>query len=945
MDDVERTYESLVVRRSSTSSQNVASCDMDVERTCETLRSSTSYQNLFSYVGDEGLSGDDVVFDVPDDCIDPSDRTCISKLCEALRRAIFNIDIDAFKYNLKLFDFLVQDDLREMAYEGIIKCFMYSQGTIFAKPALFYAIEHGAIDILERVLEGRYLSVNHILDCIEFAIQSNNAIVVKFILTHPKYKSMDKSEIQRTAMTIAARENNLLMVQLVYNIEGDDAKRFQLLEQLPMSDVLKKQKHYLELMRAQASPAYLSLTQRDPIGTALDIRSKILRYVEERKEFKSEFLELVNQCEEFACSMLDHCSSLKEVEDILHSDADKAANVHEDDARYPAVVNRAFAENAKSFIAHPICQNYLSSSFYGSIRVIYAWVPVLLFSVISLLFMRIVKTFARKKMVKGLMQLQGYFFNDAKEMCLIDFLRSPVIKFLNHTFFNAVFLVLLGVMSFNTEDVQSGESWHEVIGHVYRMKFRTASYNYMTISHWIVFAFVLGFLRTECLQLILMSKTNVLEYFRSGYNLVDMLTAALYLVWASLRILVQQEVAAVADKYAVPLQQIRDIMYNRELMNSENGTRTLHALETHLFSQPDSYYIRGSRALWDTYDPMIISEACFAIANVLSFTRLSVYILPASESLGPLQISASRMVGDIARFLTMFLMFFVAFLSGIRNLYTFYSFYVESFDKSTGRMTTSQMTQSFPSQVSSMGTLFWSLFGMAESSAPDLEVSDVYRDSNSEMINPDAFLVPEKVGTVLFGLFNGIMVIVLLNMLIAMMSKSYDKTQEDADVEWKFARSELWKYYSQEAGMLPSPLNVIPTADDLVKLVKGCLGVKKKRANLLTEDIELCEIGGSGTHKVRKACQIKYIKSLLEQAGLGNLKETGDELQFDLKPETAESVIRKETAHNLMSSEQQDNNNQTQSDDTSSNAGVAIQVTVTSPGKSVRTIHHDASDA
>ena len=46
---------------------------------------------------------------------------------------------------------------------------------------------------------------------------------------------------------------------------------------------------------------------------------------------------------------------------------------------------------------------------------------------------------------------------------------------------------------------------------------------------------------------------------------------------------------------------------------------------------------------WMKWDPVNLSEGMFAIANILSFSRIS-YLLPANEYLGPLQISLGRML-------------------------------------------------------------------------------------------------------------------------------------------------------------------------------------------------------------------------------------------------------------------------------------------------------------
>ncbi|XP_036324202.1 transient receptor potential protein-like [Rhagoletis pomonella] len=72
----------------------------------------------------------------------------------------------------------------------------------------------------------------------------------------------------------------------------------------------------------------------------------------------------------------------------------------------------------------------------------------------------------------------------------------------------------------------------------------------------------------------------------------------------------------------------------------------------------------------------------------------------------------------------------------------------------------------------------------------------------------------------MFGSYSVINIIVLLNMLIAMMSNSYQIISERADVEWKFARSQLWMSYFEDGGTVPPPFNIMPS----VKLLRKTLG-------------------------------------------------------------------------------------------------------------------------
>lgn len=66
--------------------------------------------------------------------------------------------------------------------------------------------------------------------------------------------------------------------------------------------------------------------------------------------------------------------------------------------------------------------------------------------------------------------------------------------------------------------------------------------------------------------------------------------------------------------------------------------------------------------------------------------------------------------------------------------------------------------------------------------------------------------IVEAVGMSLVALYHVIIIIVLVNMLIAMMSHSFERIQEDTDVEWKFARTRLWLTYMDDYSILPGEI-------------------------------------------------------------------------------------------------------------------------------------------
>ncbi|XP_016120248.1 short transient receptor potential channel 3-like, partial [Sinocyclocheilus grahami] len=98
----------------------------------------------------------------------------------------------------------------------------------------------------------------------------------------------------------------------------------------------------------------------------------------------------------------------------------------------------------------------------------------------------------------------------------------------------------------------------------------------------------------------------------------------------------------------------------------------IHAPDLSLVTlPPDIKYFTYARDKWLPSDPQLISEGLYAIAVVLSFSRIA-YILPANESFGPLQISLGRTVKDIFKFMVLFIMVFLAFMIGMFILYSYY---------------------------------------------------------------------------------------------------------------------------------------------------------------------------------------------------------------------------------------------------------------------------------
>ncbi|PIK61211.1 putative transient-receptor-potential-like protein-like [Apostichopus japonicus] len=203
----------------------------------------------------------------------------------------------------------------------------------------------------------------------------------------------------------------------------------------------------------------------------------------------------------------------------------------------------------------------------------------------------------------------------------------------------------------------------------------------------------------------------------------------------------------------------------------------------------DNYDPDISRENWPKDDPTLLAEGIFSIANVFSFARI-IFLFQANPYLGPLQISLGCMLIDICKFLLIFFLVLLSFACGMNKLYS-------NCEPRDGDATCGAVESEYK-EFSGLGrallTLVWALFGLIGKDVILIQ-------------NDDSSL--EIFGELLFLSYQLVAIVVLLNMLIAMMSSSFQNIENHADVEWKFARSKLWMSYFDEGSTLPPPFNLI----------------------------------------------------------------------------------------------------------------------------------------
>ncbi|XP_009574021.1 PREDICTED: short transient receptor potential channel 7 [Fulmarus glacialis] len=521
-----------------------------------------------------------------------------------------------------------------------------------------------------------------------------------------------------------------------------------------------------------ASAAYLSLSSEDPVLTALELSNELARLANIETEFKNDYRKLSMQCKDFVVGVLDLCRDTEEVEAILNGDV----NIHLCPEHHRPSLSRiklAIKYEVKKFVAHPNCQQQLLTMWYENLSGLrqqsIAVKFLAVFGVsIGLPFLAI-----------------AYWIAPCSKLGRT--LRSPFMKFVAHA---VSFTIFLGLLVVNASDRFEGvknlpnETITDHPKQIFRVKTTQFSWTELLIMKW-----VLGMIWSECKEIW---EEGPREYVVHLWNLLDFGMLSIFVASFTARFMAFLK-ATEAQQYVDQYVQENDL--------------------SNVTLPPEVAYFTYARNKWLPSDPQIISEGLYAIAVVLSFSRIA-YILPANESFGPLQISLGRTVKDIFKFMVIFIMVFLAFMIGMFNLYSYYL--------------GAKYNPAFTTVEESFKTLFWSIFGLSE-------VISVVLKYDHKFI--------ENIGYVLYGVYNVTMVVVLLNMLIAMINNSYQEIEEDADVEWKFARAKLWLSYFDEGRTLPAPFNLVPSPKSfyyLILRIKMCLiKLCKSKAKNCENDLEM----------------------------------------------------------------------------------------------------------
>ncbi|CAI5438376.1 unnamed protein product [Caenorhabditis angaria] len=251
---------------------------------------------------------------------------------------------------------------------------------------------------------------------------------------------------------------------------------------------------------------------------------------------------------------------------------------------------------------------------------------------------------------------------------------------------------------------------------------------------------------------------------------------------------------------------------------------------------------------------LYLKNQLFAFALLFAFVEYLDF-LTVHHLFGPWAIIIRDLMYDLARFLVILFLFVAGFTLHVTSI--FQPAY-QPVDEDSAEL----MRLASPEQTLEM--LFFSLFGLVE---PDSM--------------PPLHLVPDFakiILKVLFGIYMMVTLIVLINLLIAMMSDTYQRIQAQSDKEWKFGRAILIRQMNKRSAT-PSPINMLTKFLIVIRVAWRnrfrCMTRKAQEDLRFEENIDAFSMGGGQ--------QGRTSPTMREEGGGGQTAELGRSADWNIE--------------------------------------------------------------
>ncbi|KAL8582753.1 hypothetical protein ACOMHN_061632 [Nucella lapillus] len=673
------------------------------------------------------------------------------------------------------------------------------------RTALRLAVRNENRELVELLLE--LCNSQNTQQAVLQAISEDHTSIAELILKHPCYMEICrkrkrlgdtdgffKTEVESqfstdmTPLNLAAQKNNYVIVQLLLQRGEIIPKPHKFIcscmecRNRIKFDQLRMANFRLNAYRGLSSEAYISLSSEDPILAGFQLAKELRKLSDHEKHFKKEYKDLANRLSDYAVKLLDRVWTQQELNFVLNKKGQAQVEKYENLARFQLAINN----KEKKFVAHPSVQQHLMKIWHNDLNSLESHGWLVRLPMLGLL--AVIYPFVTL----------AYFVRPHSKYTKLA--KQPMVRFLGHIAYYLLFLLLLLISSTESVNrVSNTITLHTQYPHIathyrdYIHQLGPRAFPFgddfplrphePTVTEYLISLWVAGMLVQELDQIV---KSGARAHFKDLFNAVDFALLVLYIGAFTLFYLVMH-------KSKLALSELQG--QNSTMMLTDTHRTNLHL-----------YWLNTDRMQWTKQDPSNVAEGLFALANIISFSRI-INILPANEALGPMQISLGRMVGDFMKFFVFTAIAVIAFIVSLRNLYWWYS---DTDKRPAGSVTHEDAATSFKDFISGFRTVFWWIYGRGAWEHV-LDVPAQYQEMGA---------VTTEVGKILAALYHMTIIIVLVNLLIAMMARSFEKIVEDVDIEWKFARSVLYMECISEGCVPPAPFNLfLPVRQFVLYLV------------------------------------------------------------------------------------------------------------------------------
>ncbi|XP_022080005.1 transient-receptor-potential-like protein [Acanthaster planci] len=673
------------------------------------------------------------------------------------------------------------------------------------RTALVVAIDKHSYDVIKCLLELQY----DIGDALFHAVNIQNATAVRTICKSlpesckldaiNEFPSGNHYPAVTTPLLLAGRTNNFEIIKVLLK-HGATMPDLNDLIRRAKSDPYLRFLAALYWYEAASSEAYILLTSDDPLDTIFRL-GRSLQEAEEALNvplFNIESERIQGKLVDLSTKLLSLARDNDEIGVLLRGGEKGTPS-----PQVPLRIQQALdMDSFKQFVCHPSSQAYMCAQWE----------------------IHHPRWFSKKPQL-----VRSYLFNIAvvllyPVLCVAYILfpqttspimKRPKIRFLIHAGSRLTLLAILIVSTRSqwVEEVVSEDNSKASNRELLRLYILYSEHRLSLVNAFTVM-WILGMTVRAVKQLWTQGAPF---YFKNGWNIMDFLQLILYWIFliaafvAFVKSLVVAEAGGILESHGDVEQapsNVVNLSTRTYLPTTESTSRV--SIPYGAVEAPAN----GSHRVWhgwQEFQAQLISQGAFALANMLSFLHILHHLL-AFALLGPLLVSFIGMTRDVLKFFAIFGCLLVTFSIGMTQLYHKFEALDVHFCNRDGEPCQDTPFLTF---MKSMGSLFWSLFNMMD--LTNLQIGK-------------GLALTESIGLVMYASFMLIGSIVLLNALIAMMSNTYTRVEENSEVEWKVARTRIMVEYISESASLPPPFNLVPTVKFMLWLFR-CLRRKCRRSS------------------------------------------------------------------------------------------------------------------